>query len=175
MDETDLASLTLFRGATQVGKVLKNVNANDLMDQRIGFSRGKLFNRAVFQYVNASEVAKNLIEIVDDIRVGPICTIVGTSGKDNLNGTSGSDVICASGGNDKVDAGKGDDLIFGGGGRDLVRGGRGDDEMNGDAGKDRLFGAAGRDKLNGGKQRDFCNGGSGKDTGKSCEVKKRIP
>jgi Ca2+-binding RTX toxin-like protein len=175
VDATDLASLTLFRGATQVGKVLKNVNANDLMDQRIGFSKGKLFNRAVFQYVDAAEVPKNLIEIVDDIRVGPICTIVGTSGNDNLNGTSGKDVICASGGKDTIDAGKGADLIFAGGGRDVVRGGGGGDELNGDAGRDRLLGGSGRDKLKGAKGRDFCDGGSGRDKGTSCEVKRRIP
>lgn len=175
VDATDLASLTLFQGATQVGKVLKNVNANDEMDQRIGFSQGQLFNRAVFQYVDAGEVPLNLIEIVDDLRVGPICTIVGTSGNDKLQGTAGDDVICAMGGRDTINAGNGQDLIFAGVGRDLVRGGRGGDEMFGGGGKDRLLGGSGRDKLNGGKQRDFCNGGSGKDTGSSCEVKKRIP
>lgn len=175
VDTTDLASLTLFRGATEVGKVLKNVNANDLMDQRIRFSSGKLFNRAVFQYVDAAESPKNLIEIVDDITVGPICTIVGNSGNDNLNGTSGDDVICASGGNDTIKAGKGQDLIFAGAGRDLVRGGRGGDEIIGGDGRDRLFGGGGPDKLNGAKRRDFCNGGAGTDSAKSCEVKKRIP
>lgn len=157
VNATDLASLTLFRGATQVGKVLKNVNANDLMDQRIRFSQGKLFNRAVFQYVDAAESPKNLIEIVDDIKVGPICTVVGTRGNDNLNGTSGRDVICASGGRDTIKAGNRDDLIFAG------------------AGRDRVFGGRGGDRLLGGDGRDYCNGGAGRDSAKSCEVKERIP
>jgi hypothetical protein len=157
VDATDLASLTLFRGATQVGKVLKNVNANDLMDQRIKFSRGRLFNRAVFVYVDAAESPKNLIEIVDDIKVGPICTVVGTAGNDNLNGTSGHDVICASGGKDTIRAGGGHDLIFAGDGRD------------------RVFGGRGGDRLIGGEGRDYCHGGAGTDSAKSCEVKERIP
>ncbi len=175
MDTTDLASLTLYRGATQVGKVLKNVNANDTMDQRISFSKGKLFNRAVFQYVDAAENPKNLIEIVDDIKVGPICTVVGTSGGETLNGTSGNDVICAGGGSDTVNARGGNDLVFAGSGNDIVRGGGGGDEIIGGNGKDRLFGNKGRDTLNGAKKRDFCDGGRGTDKAKSCEVKRRIP
>ncbi len=171
---TDQAKLVAYRGATQVGETLKNVNANDLMDQTISF-KGKLFNRVTFQYVDAAENPLNLIEIVDDINVGPLCTIVGTPGNDVLAGTAGSDVICGDTGNDTINAGGGDDLVFSGPGQDKTHGGQGNDQVVGGDGADQLFGDAGSDLVNGAKKRDHCAGGPGHDTAISCEVKVGFP
>lgn len=191
VDSTDLAQLTVFRGATQVGQTVKNVNANDVMDQRIRF-KGKLFNRVVFQYVDAAQNPVNLIEIVDDIKFDPLCTKVGTSGRDVINGTSGPDVLCGDkgadtirgrGGSDLIIAGPGADTVKAGGGADEVLAGKGGDTVKAGAGadlvlggngRDDLFGNRGKDNLKGGTQRDFCNGGPGKDKASSCEVKKKI-
>lgn len=66
------------------------------------------------------------------------CTLIGTSGVDQLVGTSGDDVICGLegndllvglGGNDLICAGPGDDIIFGGEGSNIVQGGPGDDSI----------------------------------------------
>jgi Ca2+-binding RTX toxin-like protein len=173
-DTSDQAKLTLYRGAAEVGEVSVNVNANDLMDQRIAH-HGAVFNRATFQYVNAADVPKNLIEIVDDIVVGPLCTVVGNNNNNNLVGTSGRDVFCAEGGSDTIRGLGGDDLVYAGSGSDEVRAGAGADTVVGAAGRDRLSGGSGRDHLNGGTGRDHCNGGPGADTATRCEVKRRIP
>lgn len=199
---TDLAQLTLYRGATEVGQASVNVNANDVMDQTIGFSGTVLFNRATFQFVNAAEVPLNLTEIVDDILVEPMCTIMGTSANDVLVGTADADVICAESGKDRIDGKAGDDLIHpgpgkdrtiggpgsdtvvdsggadtikGGGGADRIRGAGGNDVILGGGGKDRLTGGPGRDRLVGGAGRDTCDGGTGEDTAKKCEKTRRIP
>lgn len=173
-DVTDQAQLTAYRGATQVGQVLVNVNADDAMNQTISFS-GALFNRVQFQYVDAAQAALNLIEVVDDIKIGPLCTIVGTSGNNRLTGTPGNDVICADAGIDTVNGRGGDDLIYGGAGADTVNGGAGNDKIYGGGSRDKLYGGDGRDYLDGGVQRDSCDGGRGRDKGVSCEVKTRIP
>lgn len=62
----DLAVLTLFNGATQVGQVSVVMNRDDIMNQTISFG-GTTFNRATFQYTNAAGTGIGLIEIVDDI------------------------------------------------------------------------------------------------------------
>jgi Ca2+-binding RTX toxin-like protein len=173
-DVTDQAQLTVFRGATQVGQVLVNVNANDVMDQTIGFS-GRLFNRAQFQYVDAAQVPLNLIEVVDDIKVGALCTVVGTSGANHLTGTAGKDVICGDAGSDVISGLGDDDLIFSGPGADTVSGGGGGDKILGGKGRDNLSGNSGHDSLNGGAKRDTCNGGTQTDQAISCEIKSNIP
>ncbi|MGD9960936.1 calcium-binding protein [Nocardioides sp.] len=199
---TDLAQLTLFRGATQVGQVQVNVNANDLMDQKISFGAGPLFNRAVFQYVSAAGTPLGLIEIVDDIAVNPLCTIsgnslantlVGTAGRDVICGDAGGDIIKGGGGNDLIYPGKGNDttnagagndtvldnagndIIIGGAGKDDIRGSSGNDQLQGGPGADLISGATGRDSLNGGPGGDTCNGGLARDTAKNCEIRIRIP
>jgi len=174
VDATDQARLTAYRGATKVGQSLKNVNANDVMDQTITF-KNKLFNRVVFDYVDAAENPINLIEIIDDVQVNPLCTIVGTENNDHLNGTPGSDVICGDTGVDVIKGLGGDDLIYSGAGNDTARGGQGNDNVNGGPGKDKLYGDAGLDRLHGGEQKDKCVGGSGADVGLLCEVKIGIP
>jgi Ca2+-binding RTX toxin-like protein len=193
VNSSDQAELKLYRNATLVSQVDVNVNANDKMDQTIGIANQGLFNRATFQYVDASGNPKNLIEIVDDITVNPLCTIVGTSGSDHIVGTAGNDVICGDTGADAIYGGNGDDLIYAGAGADLVHagngkdvvyGGKGRDELygdkgkdvlNGDKGRDDLNGNTGRDQLNGGTGRDSCDGGKGHDTQISCEVLFNIP
>jgi Ca2+-binding RTX toxin-like protein len=190
---SDQAELKLYRNATLVSQVEVNVNANDVMDQTIGYSGSALFNRATFQYVNASSTPLNLIEIVDDITINPLCTIVGTAAANHIVGTAGNDVICGDAGNDTINGAGGDDLIYGGAGADHETGGAGNDVLSGGTGRDELYGGSGRDVLNGGKARDYLNGGRGRDqlhggtgrdscdggpaidTGSSCEVHTRIP
>lgn len=190
---TDQAELTLYRGANQVDQVDVNVNANDLMDQRIGYAGGRLFNRATFQYVDAAGAPKNLIEMVDDIQLAPLCTIAGAGGNNLLIGTPARDVICGDEGNDVIQGGGGDDLIYPGPGRDRaeggpgvdtiiagrgndnVIGGRGADDLRGGPGRDRLAGNSGADWLRGGSGRDRCYGGSGHDHSRSCAVRRSIP
>jgi Ca2+-binding RTX toxin-like protein len=174
LDATDQARLTAYRGATQVGQNLVNVNANDLMDQRISI-KNHLFNRVVFQYVDAAENPINLIEIVDDVEVGPLCTIVGTTNNDQLDGTSGNDVMCGDDGIDTLNGLGGDDLIIGGAGNDTLHGNLGNDRVNGGAGADRLYGDGGNDTLIGSKHKDRCIGGPGADVANSCEVRIGFP
>jgi Ca2+-binding RTX toxin-like protein len=79
-----------------------------------------------------------LVTKVPDARAGArTCfgqapTIVGTSGRDDLNGTDGPDVIWAKAGTDTVHGKGGADLICGGRGRDALLGGNdGRDRMSG--------------------------------------------
>jgi Ca2+-binding RTX toxin-like protein len=169
---SDLARLTLFEGTTQVGRVDVNVNANDAMDQTISATSEAIFNRAVLQYVDAVGTPKNIIEIVDDITINPLCTVVGTPGDDNLAGTAGSDVICGDAGDDTISGADGDDLIYGGAGSDTVSGGSGvdtifgesgDDQISADSGNDVVQGGNGNDTLSGGVDGDQLSGGSGND------------
>lgn len=193
MDATDQAQLTVFRGATQVGQVEVNVNANIIMDQRINYGGGRLFNRAVFRYVDAAGVPKNAYEVLDDIDVNPICTIAGNDGDNFLAGTPQPDVICGDTGNDRINGNDGDDLIYPGPGRDNVNGGRGadtildsagNDHLNGNdgpddiragIGRDVVSGGTGNDRLDGGPQADTCRGDTGHDVAVRCEVRRSIP
>lgn len=190
---TDQAQLTLYRGANQVDQVDVNINANDVMDQRIGYAGGRLFNRATFQYVDAAGAPKGLAEIVDDIEVAPLCTIAGGAGHNVLVGTPARDVICGDEGNDVIRAGRGGDLVYpgpgwdraeggpgndtvlAGRGNDNVLGGRGADDLRGGPGRDRLSGHSGRDLLSGGSASDTCIGGPNLDRSLSCAVRRSIP
>jgi len=169
---SDKAVLTLFRGSKQVARKSVLVNANDAMDQRIGQNQGPLFNKATFQYVLANGTAANLIEVVDDIRINPLCTIAGSEHRDMLRGGGSKDVICGGGGGDTIFAGRGNDTIFAGRGADVVYGARGADVLLGGRGNDHLFGQRGadllkgeqgKDHLDGGRGNDDCNGGPGND------------
>ncbi len=163
-DTTDQAVLTLFRGATQVGRVDVNFNANDVMDQTIGYSGGALFNRATLAYVTAGGTPKPIAEIVDDIKVNPICTVAGGPAGDNLTGTPGNDVICGDLGNDQIRGLGGDDLIVPGPGRDIVKAGAGNDVVLDNRGDDSVSGGSGSDDLRTGVGKDIVTGGSGNDT-----------
>ena len=174
---SDKAVLTLFRRSKQVARKTVLVNANDAMDQRIGQKQGPLFNKATFQYVLANGTAANLIEVVDDIRINPLCTIAGTGHRDTLRGGGSKDVICGGGGGDTIFAGRGNDAVFAGRGADVVYGARGADVLLGGRGNDHLFGQRGpdllkgeqgKDHLDGGRGNDDCNGGPGHDVVKNC-------
>jgi hypothetical protein len=174
---SDRAVLTLFRGFKQVARKTVLVNANDAMDQRIGQKQGPLFNKATFQYVLANGTAANLIEVVDDVRINPLCTIAGTKHRDTLRGGDSKDVICGGGsgdtifagrGNDAVFAGRGADVVYGARGADVLLGGRGNDHLFGQRGADLLNGEQGKDHLDGGRGNDDCMGGPGHDVVKDC-------
>jgi len=160
---SDKAVLKLFRGSKLVATKSVLVNANDVMDQRIGQKKGPLFNKATFQYVLANGTAANLIEIVDDISINPLCTIAGTEHRDTLRGGDNRDVICGGGGDDTIFAGRGNDAVFAGPGADAVYGARGADVLLGGFGNDHLFGQRGADLLKGEQGRDHLDGGSGND------------
>ena len=159
-DTSDLARLTLYRGGDQVARRSVRLNANDEIDQRIGERDGPLFDRAVFQYVDPGGTPLHLAEIIDDIRINPLCTVAGTSGPDQLVATQGSDVICGGPGNDVISSRRGADVVYGGPGRDTIKGGRGADVLRG---------GPGRDHLSGGRGDDTCLGGPGRDAAIGCE------
>jgi RTX calcium-binding nonapeptide repeat (4 copies) len=178
------ALLQVFRGATKVGETRVLPNFNDLIDQSIGFQNGPLFDRVVFVY----EDVRGLGEQVDDIVIGPLCTIAGTEASQTLTGTPGNDVICAGGGNDTVFGGAGRDHIIGGNGtdtlngeggedfiagnfqNDTIHGGDQNDRVEGGQHDDNVFGDAGNDFVSGGPGTDTCNGGPGTDTQSGCET-----
>jgi Ca2+-binding RTX toxin-like protein len=178
------AVMTLFRNGTEVAETSVLMNRNDEADQVLTQVKGPIFNRAVIVYVDGADSPTTLAEVVDDIRVGPLCTIWGTESRNILNGTGGADVLCGAGGNDSIDARGGNDLVFAGPGADTVDAGRGLDTVIGGlgrdillgrAGADHLTGAEGRDRLNGGAGTDRCNGGPDRDTAEDCENRISIP
>jgi Ca2+-binding RTX toxin-like protein len=65
---------------------------------------------------------------------GESCTVVGTSGADQLQGSDGADVLCGLGGNDVLIGFAGNDVLNGGAGNDTAQGGPGDDTIDGGAG-----------------------------------------
>ncbi len=73
----DLAALTLFSGAAQVGQVTVVLNRNDLMDQSISYF-GNVFDSWTFAYTDAAGnpftggggANVGLIEIIDNIEFG---------------------------------------------------------------------------------------------------------
>lgn len=99
---------------------------------------------------------------------GEIATVVGTSGRDELEGTPNRDVIVAGEGSDKIVGYGGNDLICAGGGHDYVYGRGGADTLLGGNGNDHLYGGDGRDDLRGGPGDDNCVGGRGEDTRSGC-------
>jgi hypothetical protein len=84
------------------------------------------------------------------------CTIVGTTGDDQLVGTAGPDVICGLAGNDTLIGNGGGDVLRGDRGADVLIGGPGADTLIGGRGNDVLHGGRGVDALNGGAQTDQC-------------------
>jgi len=172
------AVLRLFRSGMLVATQSVVMNLDDEADQQIGQEKGPVFDRAVLTYTDAGEALLPLAEVVDNIRVGPLCTVWGNEGRNILTGTDGNDVICGAGGRDSIDARGGNDLVIAGSGNDTVDAGTGLDTVNAGAGNDNvlgrdgadtLLGTEGNDRLNGGPGTDRCNGGTGADTGTSCE------
>lgn len=172
------AVLRLFRSGTLVATQSVVMNRNDEADQQIGQEKGPIFDRAVLTYTDAADALSPLAEVVDDITVGPLCTVWGNEGRNILTGTAGNDVVCGAGGRDSIDARGGNDLVIAGTGNDTVDAGTGLDTVNAGAGNDNvlgkdgadtLLGTEGNDSLRGGSGSDRCNGGPGDDTGTSCE------
>ena len=100
------------------------------------------------------------------VRDGHVCTVVGTSGPDNLVGHAG-DVVCGLGGNDKLTAvGSGSVILIGGDGSDSLVGSSdpaAHDVLNGDMGRDHLVAHGGTNELHGGKGADVLDGAAGTD------------
>lgn len=71
----DIALLTLFLGAGQVGQTSVVLNRNDLADQTIAISGGN-FNRAEFAYANSGGTPINLVEIVDNVEFTEVVAAV---------------------------------------------------------------------------------------------------
>ena len=109
---------------------------------------------------------------------GPVVTLQGDGGGDEVRGTAGIQRLRGIGGDDRLLGGGGADIVFGEGGNDVVKGQGGSDELDGMRGADKLFGAkgnddleggAGPDLLDGGGGNDHCVGGGGADTVRNCE------
>lgn len=89
------------------------------------------------------------------------CTIVGTSGDDDLEGTLGPDVICGLAGNDTIRGLANDDVLVGGRGSDVLLGG---------AGNDVLLGGWGNDLFDGGAGYNTCLQGAGTGAQTDCQA-----
>jgi Tol biopolymer transport system component len=91
------------------------------------------------------------------------CTILGTTGNDDLTGTAGDDVICGLDGDDTITGLDGNDTILAGPGSDTVYAGAGRDILVGWSGSDLLIGNGGNDRIIGGSDPDTLQGGDGDD------------
>jgi hypothetical protein len=61
-----------------------------------------------------------------------VCTITGSSIKDNLVGSkTAADVLCGQGNDDSLNGLGGNDVLYGGPGKDVLAGGKGDDYLDG--------------------------------------------
>ncbi len=153
----DVALLTVYRGGSPVGSESVVMNLNDEGDQVISV-QGVIFRQAQLVFARGTAPI-NLIEVVDDIRISPKCTIRGTNGRDNLAGTVSANAICGFGAKDRIKANGGNDFAHGGDGKDRIRGGGGNDTVLGASGNDRLNvvdGVSGNDTVYGGDGNDTC-------------------
>jgi Ca2+-binding RTX toxin-like protein len=94
---------------------------------------------------------------------GKPATIVGTSGRDEIEGTGKADVIVGLQGNDTIIGFGGSDRICGGAGADWMNGKGGPDRISGGQRYDVLHGRAGNDVLDGGPGGDGLYADSGND------------
>jgi len=153
----DVALLNVYRGGVLVDSTSVVMNRNDEADQTIGVAGGK-FKRAELVYARG-ETPIDLIEIVDNIRFSPVCTIKGTNSRDRLDGNAKKNSICGFEGNDRINARGKNDFAHGGGGKDRVKGGPGDDTLLGGSGPDVIRaqdGIEGNDTVYGGGGNDTC-------------------
>jgi Ca2+-binding RTX toxin-like protein len=109
-----------------------------------------------------------------------MCTIIGTTGADEIHGTPRKDIICGITGDDDIYGGasndvirsyKGQDSAWGGPGNDTILAGMGRDDVYGGIGDDHLDGDENPDYVNGGPGNDDCVGGTGFDHFNTCEHK----
>lgn len=155
-DPGDVGRLTVYRGGSEVGSSSTVMNRNDAADQSVAVG-GVTFRRAEFVYAQGTTPI-NLIEMVDNIKVSPRCTIRGNNRANRLRGNAQANSICGFGSRDRISARGGNDFIHAGGGNDFARGGLGTDTVVGAKGADRLEVADGgvRDTVYGGGGRDTC-------------------
>lgn len=152
----DVAILQVFKGA-MVDSASVVVNENDAGDQTIAV-QGTTFRRAEFFYARG-ETPINLIEVVDDIRISPACTIRGTNGRDRIGGDAKANAICGFDGNDRINGRGKNDFAHGGGGADRIKGGADNDTLLGGSGGDVIRaqdGVDGNDTVYGGGGNDTC-------------------
>jgi uncharacterized repeat protein (TIGR01451 family) len=86
------------------------------------------------------------------------CTIIGTTGVDDITGTDGADVICGLAGADHINGGAGADVLYGEGGSDTLTDHSGTDTLLGGPGNDTLDSAdsTAGDTVNGNKGTNTC-------------------
>jgi Ca2+-binding RTX toxin-like protein len=154
-DPGDVGLLTVYRGGSEVGSSSTTMNRNDRADQSVAV-RGVTFRRAEFVYAQGTTPI-NLIEVVDNIQLSPVCTIRGNRQPNRLRGNAQANSICGFGSRDRISARGGNDFINAGAGNDRARGGLGADTVVGGRGADRL-------EVADGGVRDTVYGGGGKDT-----------
>jgi len=169
VQDGDRAGLEVFRNGNTVGSAFVETNNNDLGDQRIGI-KGVTFREARFVYLRG-DTALDLIEVVDNIRLSPRCTIVGDGGPNTLVGSSSANVLCGFKGNDRLRARGGNDFVDAGAGNDRLRGGPGGDTLVGGAGNDviRAVDGSNTDTVYGGPGNDTCYVDQTDDATKGCE------
>jgi Ca2+-binding RTX toxin-like protein len=164
------AVLEVFRGGLLVDSNSVAMNGDDVANQTVAV-KGTTFKRAEFYYASGG-VPLDWTEIVDTIRVSPVCKIKGTNGKDRpLNGNAKSNSICSFEGNDRIDARGKNDFAHGGGGTGRVKGGPGNDTLLGGSGRDVIRaqdGVEGNDTVYGGGGHDVCFVDAG-DNYRGCE------
>jgi hypothetical protein len=100
---------------------------------------------------------------------GPMTTLYGDGGGDELFGSPLGDLLRGLGGNDYLEGNRGGDTLFSDDGDDLLKGEGGGDELDGQSDDDTLRGGLGGDNLDGGIGIDDCDGGPGADTVTRCE------
>jgi RTX calcium-binding nonapeptide repeat (4 copies) len=172
----DLGTLIVYRNGVQVATRNTVMNRDDMANQRVTYT-GSRIDKARFVYTDAGGAPIDLIEVVDNIIISPVCTISGNFRANRLNGTPGSNGICGRGGADVINGRAGNDWISGGDGNDTLTGGDGDDLVVGGAGADLVRvsdGVSGNDTVFAGGGNDTCRIDEG-DTAVGCESVITIP
>jgi RTX calcium-binding nonapeptide repeat (4 copies) len=165
----DTATLTVYRNGAKVATKNAVMNRDDAANQRVTYS-GSAVDKAKFVFTRAGAPI-DLIEVVDNIILAPLCTISGNAQANTLKGTAGSNGICGKGGPDKIDGKAGNDWISGAGGNDILTGGDGNDLVVGLDGADVIRasdGVSGNDTVFAGGGNDSCFIDAG-DTAVGCD------
>jgi Ca2+-binding RTX toxin-like protein len=165
----DKATLVVYRNGAKVATRNTTTNNDDIGNQRVTYT-GSPVDKARFVYTRSGSPL-NLIEVVDNIILAPLCTISGNAQANTLKGTAGSNGICGKGGADKIDGKAGNDWISGAGGNDILTGGDGNDLVVGLDGADVIRasdGVSGNDTVFAGGGNDSCFIDAG-DTAVGCD------
>jgi Ca2+-binding RTX toxin-like protein len=137
-------------GTTQVREQNGGIHNRAQNDQRLHFGLGQndLVERIEILWPSG------LREVINNVAVDQIITILEGSSQGGGSGGNGNQVI------EGTSAG---DVLVGSGGRDVIRGRAGRDFITGLGGNDNLFGNSGADTLNGGAGNDLIVGNEGND------------